>query len=112
MSAPQYPGEPPQTLSERLEIVARRKSVAILTFLIVVAIVGSFVVGLPPLYRASASVLVEGRVPDAFVQSVGGELDSRLQAIKQEALSRARLTELLDRFHLYPELRGNVPTQF
>ena len=37
---------------------------------------------------------------------MSGELESRLHVIKQEILSRARLTDLINRFDLYPELRA------
>src|SRR4029434_8873099 len=37
------------------------------------------------------------------------ELESRLHVIKQETLSRVRLTELIERFNLYPELRQREP---
>jgi hypothetical protein len=40
---------------------------------------------------------------------VNGELDSRLHVIKQEILSRDRLTDLITRFDLYPELRARAP---
>ena len=66
---------------------------------------------LPDLYRASAVVLVERPVPETFVRpAVSGELESRLHVIKQEILSRARLTELINRFDLYPELREPTAT--
>ena len=37
---------------------------------------------------------------------MSGELESRLHVIKQEILSRARLTDLINRFDLYPDLRA------
>src|SRR5262249_32991230 len=41
-----------------------------------------------------------------FVRStVTGAIDSRLQAISQEILSRSRLDELVTRFGLYPEMK-------
>jgi protein tyrosine kinase modulator len=65
---------------------------------------------LPDLYRSSATVLVERSVPETYVRpAVGGELESRLHVIKQEIMSRARLTALIDRFQLYPDLRRQVP---
>ena len=55
-------------------------------------------------------VLVERPVPEAFVRpAVTGELESRLHVIKQEILSRTRLTELINRFDLYPDLRKRYP---
>jgi len=101
-----------KTIVERLEALKRHPLLAFVSFIAVLALVAPFVYGLPPLYRATATVIVEGQVPEAFVQSaVNGEVDSRLQAIKQEALSRARLTELVERFDLYPALRNKVPNE-
>jgi polysaccharide chain length determinant protein (PEP-CTERM system associated) len=106
---PTPPASP--TLGQRLQALTRRKTVLVLTFAAVLALTMPFVMGLPALYRASATVLVESQLPDGFVQGVGGEVDNRLQAIKQEALSRARLTELVEQFNLYPTLRGKVPME-
>jgi polysaccharide chain length determinant protein (PEP-CTERM system associated) len=101
-----------KTLLERIGALKRHKITALVTFVAVLALVAPFVYGLPSLYRATATVVVEGQVPEAFVQSaVSGEIDSRLQAIKQEAMSRGRLTELVERFNLYPAMRGKVPIE-
>ena len=97
------------TLTQYVQALLRRKGILILTFAAVLAVAMPFVLGLPSLYRASATVLVESLVPDGVVPTNVGELDSRLQAIKQEALSRAHLTELVEQFNLYPTLRGRVP---
>ena len=49
-------------------------------------------------------------VPETYVRSaVAGEVESRMHVIKQEVLSRARLTELIERYNLYPELRSREP---
>ena len=97
------------TLTQYVQALLRRKGVLTLTFAAVLAVAMPFVLGLPSLYRSSATVLVESLVPDGVVPTNVGELDSRLQAIKQEALSRAHLTELVEQFNLYPTLRGRVP---
>ena len=39
------------------------------------------------------------------------ELETRLQTISQEILSRARLEELINRFGLYPDLRKQAPSE-
>jgi polysaccharide chain length determinant protein (PEP-CTERM system associated) len=72
----------------------------------VLAAAVAFALYLPDLYRSSAIVLVERPLSESFVRPVvSGELESRLHVIKQEILSRDRLTELVNRFGLYPELR-------
>src|SRR5262249_36424553 len=70
----------------------------------------SFALYLPDLFRATAILLVERPVPESFVRpAVSGELETRLHVIKQEIMSRDRLTELIARFNLYPELRKRQP---
>lgn len=88
------------------QILFRRRTLACVAFATVMASAISFAVYLPDLYRASALVLVERQVSEAVVKpGASGELESRLQIIKQEILSRSRLTELVERFNLYPDLR-------
>ena len=97
-------------VSRAVDIFRRRTTVVVLVFAAVIASAASFALYLPDLYRASATVLVERPVPESYVRSaVSGELESRLHVIKQEILSRARLTELIDRFNLYPDLRSRQP---
>src|SRR5688500_18195583 len=89
-----------------VEMVRRRKVLALGVFAAVMAAAVSFALFLPDLYRATAIVLVDRPVAEAFVRpAVAGELESRLHVIKQEILSRERLSGLIDRFNLYPELR-------
>ena len=92
-----------------VEIVRRRKLIAATAFATILAAAVSFALYLPDLYRASALVLVERTISESIVRTpVSGELESRLYVIKQEILSRDRLTELIDRFNLYPTLRPRV----
>jgi polysaccharide chain length determinant protein (PEP-CTERM system associated) len=89
-----------------LEILRRRKMVALVVFAVVFASAVTFALYLPNLYRATSVVLVERPVSETFVRAaVTGELESRLHVIKQEILSRARLSDLITRYNLYPELR-------
>jgi polysaccharide chain length determinant protein (PEP-CTERM system associated) len=70
----------------------------------------TFALCLPDLYKSSAVLLVERPVPEVYVRpAVSGELESRLHVIKQEIMSRARLTDLINRFNLYPDLRRQIP---
>jgi protein tyrosine kinase modulator len=88
------------------DVLRRRRTVAFVVFTTLFASAASFAVYLPDLYQASALVLVERQISEAVAKPApGGELESRLHVIKQEILSRGRLTELVNRFNLYPELR-------
>src|SRR5262249_54440676 len=56
---------------------------------------------LPAIYKATATVLVEpGRAA-----AVAGDLESRLQVISQEILSRSRLETVIREQNLYPAVR-------
>lgn len=89
-----------------LDILRRRRILAVAVFTTVLAAAVSFARYLPDLYKATAMVLVERSVSESFIRTaVSGELESRLHVIKQEILSRERLTDLVTRFNLYPEMR-------
>jgi polysaccharide chain length determinant protein (PEP-CTERM system associated) len=95
-----------------VEMVRRRRVLAIAVFAAVMAAAVSFALFLPDLYRSTAIVLVDRPVAEGFVRpTVAGELESRLHVIKQEILSRERLSGLIERFNLYPELRAGGALQ-
>jgi polysaccharide chain length determinant protein (PEP-CTERM system associated) len=93
-----------------LDILRRRKLLTVIVFTAVMTSAISFALYLPDLYRGTAVVLVERQMPESFVRSaVSGELESRLHIIKQQMMSRARLTEIISQYDLYPKLRANGP---
>lgn len=91
----------------------RRKRLGILVFAGSFITILCMVAFLPDLYRATATVLIErDQAPETLVPgAVSGEVQSRLETINQQVLSRARLKDLIDLFHLYPELKGRVPDE-
>ena len=110
----------PRTLDRReasasldpvLEALDRQKWLALLVFGVVFCGIASLARSLPDLYRATATVLIERQqVSEAFVRpSVTAELETRLQTIREEVTSRARLTDLIVRFDLYPKMRAERP---
>ena len=104
----------PKKTSEQLEriwaIWSRRKWLAILVFALPFAAATGAILSLPNLYRSTATILVERQqVPEAFVRStVTSEIETRLQAISQEILSRSRLEGLISRFGLYADRQASA----
>jgi polysaccharide chain length determinant protein (PEP-CTERM system associated) len=94
-----------------LDVWRRRKWLAIGVFAVVLAGAVTAVAALPNLYKASATVLIERpRISEAFVRtSVTAELETRIQTIHRQVMSRQRLTGVINQLGLYPELRGVVP---
>src|SRR5437879_13722501 len=103
-------GEEPRKgsgLDARLAVCSRRKWLAILACALPMTAGVSFITFLPNIYRSTATVLVDRQqVPESFVRStVTSALETRLQTISQEVLSRSRLEALIKRFDLYADLR-------
>ena len=96
-----------------LAIWSRRKWLAILAFVAPLVAGVSLTLSLPNIYRSAATMMAERQqVPEFFVRStITSAVESRLQTISQDVLSRSRLETLVNRFDLYPELRGHVPLE-
>src|SRR5215470_4215352 len=96
-----------------LAVWARHKWLAILAFAVPACAGISLIMFLPNVYRSSATVLVDRQqVPESFVRStVTSALETRLQTINQEILSRSRLESMISRFGLYPDLHTKLPME-
>jgi polysaccharide biosynthesis transport protein len=91
-----------------LDVWRRRKTAVLLVFGAVFAAGVSITASLPDLYRATATVLVETQnISEELVRSsVSAELETRIQTIREEVMSRERLGGLVTRLALYPELKA------
>src|SRR2546425_5238329 len=96
-----------------LQVWTRRQWLTVVVFALVFAGTVGIATFLPDIYRSTATVLVERhQVPETFVRSsITGELETRVQTISQEILSRARLADLITRFDLYHDLTEGVPME-
>jgi protein tyrosine kinase modulator len=97
-------------LDRLLAIWNRRKWLAIVAFAAPLTVGLTAMNAMPSLYKASATVLVDRQqVPEMFVTpTVTSALETRLQTISQETLSRSRLEALISQFNLYPEPRKRM----
>jgi polysaccharide chain length determinant protein (PEP-CTERM system associated) len=98
-------------LSAVLEVVRRRRVLAILPCLFVLAAVASMAVFLPSLWTAKATVLVNRQeMPEALVRStVNTDPEARLLTLTYETLDTPRLTKIIQDNNLYPALRRSKP---
>lgn len=87
----------------------RRKWVGLIAFAAAFAAGASLAVWLPNLYRATTIVVVDTqKISEDFLRpTVTGELETRLQRIRQELMSRGRLETLIMQLDLYPEMRNS-----
>jgi succinoglycan biosynthesis transport protein ExoP len=105
--------EAPRRSFRLREVLRRRRWWALLAFAGCFVVTTTVAIGLPDVFRSSATILIERQqIPDELVRStVTSGLDVRIQTISQEILSRSRLENLIGQFGLYPERRGGEPTE-
>jgi polysaccharide chain length determinant protein (PEP-CTERM system associated) len=98
----------PQGLATLAETLGRRKVLALVPFVFVLAAAASLAFFLPSVWRARAVVMVNRQqIPEAFVKStVVSDVESRLLTLSQEILSRPRLVEIIERHNLYADRRA------
>jgi len=98
-------------LATILEIVRRRRLLALLPFAFVLAAAASLAFFLPSLWTARATVLVNRQeIPEAFVKStVNTDVDARLLTLSQDVLDTPRLSKIIQENDLYPALRRSKP---
>ena len=89
----------------KLQIVAVAAVLAAISIIVAVA--------LPPVYRSSATILVqEQEVPPDLVRStITSFADERIQVISQQVMTRAVLLQLVDKYDLYEKLRKRMSSE-
>lgn len=104
-------GRSPVELAQ--EVWSRRKWLALAVLAAPLAATLSLATFLPNIYRSTVTVLVDRQqVPEAFVRAtVTSAVETRVQTISQEILSRSRLEALISRFGLYTDLKKRVSSE-
>ncbi len=95
---------------EILEIAWRRRWFIVTPFLIAAAVTIFVARLLPDRYQSEAVLqIVPQQVPENYVRStVNTKLDSRLQLLAQQILSRTQLERIIQEFNLYPDERRRM----
>ncbi len=90
-----------------VQIFKKRKNYFIIPALTVFVIATLIAYLWPPTYQSSSTILIEEQqIPPEFVRStVTGFADQRIQSLTQQILSRVKLWEIVQQFHLYPEMQ-------
>lgn len=98
---------PSRTLRDHLNMLRRRRTLALAVSGVLLVIAVAVAVLLPPVYRSTATILIkEQEIPQEFVRStVTSFADERIQVISQQVMTRATLLELVDRHGLYGNAR-------
>ncbi|MDY6822432.1 MAG: GNVR domain-containing protein [Thermodesulfobacteriota bacterium] len=94
-------------------ICKRRKYWLLLPFagVLIISLIIAFT--LPPIYKSTTTILIEGQqIPSDYVQSTVTEyVEKRLQTITQQIMSRSRLQEIIEQFNLYEKELKEAPKE-
>jgi polysaccharide chain length determinant protein (PEP-CTERM system associated) len=98
---------------EFLKIFLRGKWYILFSFLFVLFGASVYCVVVPEQYKSSTSILVvPQRVPEGYVRStVSIRIEERLSTIRQQVLSRTRLTTVMEELGLFKEERKKKPLE-
>lgn len=104
---------PAMNPSALLAIVQRRKWSILLPALAAMLITVIIVLVLPPVYRSTATILIEQQdIPEDFVKTtITTYADQQLQIINQRVMTATRLLEIVNRYDLYHDLRDKKTTE-
>ena len=92
-----------RTFGEYLDMVRRRWLAAAIAFAIVVVIGAAVALLLPPVYRSTATILIEQQeIPQDLVRStITSFADQRIQVIKQRVMTTSNLLDVIREHGLY-----------
>ena len=98
----------PMTPADYINILKRRKWSLILPALVVFLIAVAVAMALPSIYISTSTILIEEQdIPEDFVMTtVNSYVEQRLQSINQRIMSYTKLSEIIKKFNLYPDLRA------
>jgi len=95
-----------RTPAEYFRLLWQRRYIVAVPFLIVSSALGYAIYKLPNVYESRTSIIVDPpKVSTNYVQPVNQiDINSRLQAIQKQVLSRTELQRIINRFGLYKEM--------
>ncbi|MEM7082663.1 MAG: SH3 domain-containing protein [Pseudomonadota bacterium] len=100
------------SLRDYISIVKRRKTQMLITFLSLMALTLIITIGLPSVYRSTATILLEEQeVDDDFDsrRSTTEYADARVYKVQQRALTSVNLSAIIDEYDLYRDDIERLP---
>jgi polysaccharide chain length determinant protein (PEP-CTERM system associated) len=110
MAEPQLPDNDVKTVADIFGILRRRKWNVVVPALAVFGLAAAAAFLLPRTYKSTTTILIEEQeIPREYVATnITSFADQRLQTINQRIMSTTNLIEVMNRFHLYQELKDRL----
>ncbi len=106
-------GDQEASLADYIAIVKRRKNIFFAVFALVVTIAVGLAMALPPVYRSSATILIQQ--PSGISSDlVGGQelpVEQAVESLVRSVLIKPNLMAIIEKYDLYSDYRGVVPEE-
>ncbi|MRR13949.1 chain-length determining protein, partial [archaeon] len=101
------------SLDRILGVIRRRKWAFIIPAVLVLLVSFTLAVYLRPVYRSSATILIEQQdIPPEFIKTtVTTYAEQQLQIIRQRIMTSTRLLEIINKYGLYRDLKDEETTE-
>lgn len=98
-------------IGDYLAMVRRRIWYILVPFVVLFAISAAVAMVLPPVFRSSATILIEDPdiPPELAVSMIAAGASQRLQIINQRVMASQNLSQIIRTYNLYPEERETLP---
>jgi uncharacterized protein involved in exopolysaccharide biosynthesis len=102
-----------KNFADYLAILTRRRTLVLFTFLGIL-LAGTYVTySITPIYVSAATFRVQQQSIADYVETSGtGNVDEQIQLVRQRVMSVDELSEVIDKFGLYPETTGGGPANY
>ena len=105
--------EQTRDLSDYVAAFRRRKKPILATMALLLLAAAVVAIVWPPTYRSTATILIEEQEipPDLVRSTISSYADQRIQVISQQVMTRANLTQIVDKYRLYEGYRRAHTTE-
>ena len=103
-----------KTIAEYFDVINRRKSLLLISFLTVGFLSFVLAMKLPPVYRSFATILIEDQqIPRTMIETTITDFaDKRIELIKQRVMTRDRILSIIQKHKVYLDERDElVPSE-
>jgi len=102
-----------KNFADYLAILTRRRTLVLFTFLGIL-LAGTYITySITPTYVSAATFRVQQQSIADYVETSGtGNVDEQIQLVRQRVMSVDELSEVIDKFGLYPETTGGGPANY
>ncbi len=98
------------SIEDYIDIIRRRKMLAVFTVPVLLFISIAVTMTLPPIFQSQGVILIQGQeIPEDLVRStVKGFAEQQIEITRQRIMTSAKITELIEKHNLYADIKDKT----